>query len=165
MTVFFHYSFVPRIIPVDPSGNTVSHIHRSKKPPLPKGGVGGDSVSPSRQHRAKGDLFRTPREGRPYVLFFIRPLCPLRPCGAPPPRGGGLYMGRFVNRKYGRFKIAHTSSLHFSLFTIHSSLNPPPPPLRQTTLLIFPRNSDIIILLKHPFERQRQKWKTPPFLP
>ena len=30
-----HYSFVPRIIPLAPSSNTVSHIHRSKKPPLP----------------------------------------------------------------------------------------------------------------------------------
>ncbi len=90
--LFIHSS--PSIIPFAFPGNTVSHIHRSKKPPLPKGGVGGDSVSLPRQRRAKGS-----------------PPCPLRPCGAPPPMGGGLYMGRFSNRPYR----------NYSLFNIHSS--------------------------------------------
>jgi len=54
-----------RIIPFAPSGNTVSHIRRSKSPPCLKGGR-GDSVSLPRQNRAEGNVFRTPREGRPY---------------------------------------------------------------------------------------------------
>ena len=37
----FNIHLFPHIIPVASSGNTVSHIHRSKKPPLPKGGKGG----------------------------------------------------------------------------------------------------------------------------
>ena len=37
----FNIHLFPCIIPVASSGNTVSHIHRSKKPPLPKGGKGG----------------------------------------------------------------------------------------------------------------------------
>ena len=151
-----------------PPGNTVSHIHRSKKPPLPKGGVGGDSVSLPRQHRVKGDLFRTPREGSPsgqtdkphtvgrglapaetfgdslqaerltksrrgrtaFACFALpmrccsilckrQPPCPLRPCGAPPPRGGGVYMGRFVNRPYRNYSLFISEAA--SLFNIHSS--------------------------------------------
>ena len=34
----FNIHLFPRFIPVASPGNTVSHIHRSKKPPLPKGG-------------------------------------------------------------------------------------------------------------------------------
>ena len=37
---------------------------------------------PFRQYRAKGDVFRTPREGRPYVLFIHSSRVP------PPPRWG-----------------------------------------------------------------------------
>ena len=37
----------------------------AKSPPCLKGGR-GDSVSLPRQYRVKGNVFRTPREGRPY---------------------------------------------------------------------------------------------------
>jgi len=53
---------------------TLYHFHRSKKPPLPKGGVGGDSVSHPRQHCAKGALRapsapagHLPREGEVFA--------------------------------------------------------------------------------------------------
>ena len=62
----------------------------------------GDSVSLSRQHRAKGPL-----------------RAPSAPAGHLPLQGRGLYMGRFVNRPYRNYSLFISEAA--SLFNIHSS--------------------------------------------
>ena len=73
-----------------PSQGDSFNIHRSKKPPLPKGGVGGDSVSPSRQHRVDGNVCGLANA----LLFDIV----LKATSEPPPplRGTSLERGRFI---------------------------------------------------------------------
>ena len=60
---------------------------------------------------------------RPYVPmrrclipYQKQPPCPLCPCGAPPPRGGGLYMGRFLNRPTAIIHYSSAKRLHYSIF-------------------------------------------------
>ena len=74
----------------------------------------GDSLQPERLTKSRRGELRSPISPMRCcsTLCQRQPPCPLRPVGAPPPRGGGLYMGRFVNRPY----------LNSSLFTILSSL-------------------------------------------
>ena len=50
------YSFVPTYHPACLPATLFHTFIAVKSPPLPKGGVGGDSVSLPRQHRADGNV-------------------------------------------------------------------------------------------------------------
>jgi len=92
-------------------GHTVSHIHRSKKPPLPKGGVGGDSVPLPRQHRADGDVCGRSQNA------------PTGQCAVVRYRAKGSLsspeMGRFIYGAIRESPLPLLFTLLCALFTVH----------------------------------------------
>ena len=75
--------------------------------------------------------------------------CPLRPFGAPPPKGGGLYIGRFVNRPYRNYSLFISEAA--SLFNIHSSQRIIPSPLPSTLY----RRQRLRAFTERPYQAQR----------
>jgi len=80
---------------------------------------------PSRQHRSDGNIFGRPGRGVPTFYLFIRPPCPLRPVGAPPPKGGGFIYGSIRESTLPQLFIIHQRSG----FIIQYSFVPPHHPI------------------------------------